>query len=565
MTVHCKSNVSSRVDMVVHGAFVFVSTLIIVMSFFGAEGNEDVQQLFFSGIIKAFGTTNTLFVLRSEVSVSKNSECGTPCSYVYYTDNASYEEVIQHISTLVDLKQLEMMFFVGSGHSDLIRHLQNHLGVFNSDTYAIMESQYRVPGLSLRLDTKILFFERTDDPGFRLLEQYSVMGTRVERRQVGYWREAGGLRMTSRGIWERRSNLMGVRLRNTVLAQGALTTVERDSKGGLVNAGGSMQVVWRHLEGLLNFTTVQNEPPDGKFGLPSASGWDGAVRMLLDGRTDVVTCGLSKITERAKMIDFTLPLAQETATLFKTKSPYLWRSIVLMSVIVISAALPMANHFRGNAKSGVQLHRIALFSRVFFFAFGVAAYLAFANYSHFLEAFTVLRPKSVEIKSFDDVVKQSYSVVAVKSTGSHGLLVSSEPGSSMQKLFHETMENNPDATVENIVDARQKLLESGDKMLLFGSSHMMEDALENFQQLNITDGVDSPVGWALQKNSELTQLFNHHILKMRESGLLSKIMAKKTDSDESAISFGWLKATLPFVVTAIGVLVSGVFIGLSVS
>ena len=546
-------------------AFVFASTVIILTSRFGAEGNEDVEQLF-SGIIKAFGASNPVFVLRSEVSVSKNSECDTPCSYLYYNDDddASYEEVIQHISALVDSKQLEMLFFIGSGHYDLICHLQNNLGVFNSDAYAIMDSQYRRVGISLRLDTKILFFERTNDPGFRLLEQYSVMGTRVESRQVGYWRKVGGLRMTSRGIWERRSNLMGVQLRNTVLAQGTLATVVRDSTGGLVTAGGSMQAVWRHLEGILNFTTILNEPPDGKFGFPSASGWDGAVRMLLDRRTDVVTCGLSRTTERAKVIDFTLPLVRERATLFKTKSPYLWRSVVLMSLIVISVALPMVNHFRGNARSSVQLYRVAIFSRVFFFAFGVAAYLTFANSSHFLEGFTVLRPTSAEIKSFEDVVKHNYSVVTIKSTGSHGLLVSSEPGSPMQKLYRENMENNPDAIVDDIVDARQKVFESGDKMLLFGSSEMMDDAMENFQQLSITDGVDSQVGWALQKNSELTQVFDHQILKMRESGLLSKIMAKKIDSDESVISFGFLKATLPFLVTAIGVLVSGVFIGKSV-
>ena len=545
-------------------AFVFASTLIILTACFGAEGNEDVQQLF-SAIIKAFGTTNPVFVLRSEVSVSKNDECDIPCSYVYYNDDTSYEEVIQHISALADSKQLEMLFFMGSGHDDLIRHLQNNLGVFNSDTYAIMDSQYRRAGLSLRLDTKILFFESTNDPGFTLLEQYSVMGTRVERRQVGYWRRSGGLRMTSRGIWERRSNLTGVQLRNAVLAQGTLTTVERDSQGGLIAARGSMQAVWRHLEGLLNFTTILNEPPDGKFGLPSASGWDGAVRMLLDGTADVVTCGLSRTPERAKEIDFTLPLAQETVTLFKTKSPYLWRSVILISVIVISAALPMVNHFRGSVKSSAQLYRIAIFSRVFFFAFGVAAYLTFANYSHFLEDFTVLRPTPVQIQSFDDVVMQNYSVVAVKSTGSHGLLVSSEPGSPMQKLYRENMENNPDAMVDDIVDARQKLLESGDKMLLFGSTQMMEDAMETFQQMNLTDGVDSQVGWALRKDSELTQLFNHHILKMRKSGLLSKMMERKIDSDDSMISFGFLKDILPFIATAIGVLTSGVAIGKSVS
>ena len=544
--------------------FVYASILIIFVSRPGAEGNEDVQQLF-SGIVKAFGTTNPVFVLRSEVSVSKNSECDTPCSYLYYNDDASYEEVIQHIKALVDSNQLEMLFFIGSGHYDLIRLLQNDLGVFNSDTYAIMSSKYQRAGLSLRLDTKILFFERTKDPGFRLMEQYSVMGKRVESRQVGYWRKSGGLRMTSRGIWERRSNLMGVKLRNAVLAQGALTTVERDSTGVLVSTGGSMQVAWRHLEGLLNFTTVLMEPPDGKFGFPTASGWDGAVRMLLDEKTDVVTCGLSRTNDRAKVIDFTLPLVQVRATLFKTKSPYLWRSVVLMSVIVISAALPMVNRFRGDAKSSVQLYRMAIFSRVFFFAYGVAAYLTFENYSHFLEDFAVLRPMSAEVRSFQDVVRHNYSVVAVKSTGSHGLLARSEPGSPMQKLYGEFMENNPDAMVENIVDARQKLLESGDKTLLFGSSQMMDGVTGNFQQLNITDGVDCQVGWAFQKDSEFTQLFNHHILKMRESGLLSKIMAKRKESDESVISFGFLKATLPFFVTAISVLFAGVIIGKSVT
>ena len=561
-----KCNVSSRVDMVVrrHSAFICALTLIILTSALSAEASDDTQQLF-SGIVKAFKASNPVFVVRAEVSVSKNSECDTPCSYLYYNDDASYEEVIQHISALVDSKQLEILFFIGSGHYDLLRQLQNDLGVFNSDTYAIVGSQYRRAGLSLRLDSKILFYERTKDPGFRLLEQYSVMGSRIEKRQVGYWRRSGGLRMTSRGIWERRSNLRGVQLRSAVLAQGALTTVERDSTGGLVTARGPLQDVWRYLEEHLNFTTVLSEPPDGKFGFPSASGWDGAVRMLLDGRADVVTCGLTRTAERAEVVDFALPLFHERATLFMTKSPYLWRSLVLISLIVVSAALPMVNHFRGKAKSSAQLYKIAIFSRVFFFVFGVAGYLTFANYSQSLEDFTVFRPTPAEIKSFDDVVRHNYSVITVKSTGSHGLLASAEPGSPMQRAYREIMEENPEAKVDNIVDARRRLLESDDMTLLFGSSEMMHEGVDDFRQLNITDAIDIQVGWALRKNSELTPLFDHHILKMRQSGLLPKIMAKKNDSDEATFSLGFLMETLPFFVTALGVLVSGVFIGKSVS
>ena len=172
-----------------HTAFIRALTLIILTSVtspLSAEASDDTQQLF-SGIVKAFKVTNPVFVVRSEVSVSKNSECDTPCSYLYYNDDTSYGEVIQHINALVDSKQLEMLFFIGSGHYDLLRHLQNDLGVFNSDTYAIVRSQYRRAGLSLRLDSKVIFYERTKDPGFTLLEQYSVMGSRVEKRQVGYW------------------------------------------------------------------------------------------------------------------------------------------------------------------------------------------------------------------------------------------------------------------------------------------------------------------------------------------------------------------------------------------
>ena len=101
--------------------------------------------------------------------------------------------------------------------------------------------------------------------------------------------------------------------------------------------------------------------------------------------------------------------------------------------------------------------------------------------------------------------------------------------------------------------------------LLFGSSEILHEGGEDIRQLNITDGIDIQVGWAFRKNSELTPLFDHHILKLTTSGLLPKIMAKKNDSDEAKFSLGFVMETLPFLVTALGVLVSGVFIGKSVS
>ena len=547
----------------------FAAAFAFIISFsslpppvFAAENDEDVRRLF-SGVIKVLGATNPVFVLRSEVNVSKNFECETPCSHVFYNDDASYKEVILRIGTLADAKQLDMLLFVGAGHSQLIRHLQNRLGTFNFGTYGIMESQYRALRLSLRLDTKILFFERTNDRGFRLVEEYSVMGRSVESRQVGYWRRAGGggaVRMTSRGIWDRRSNLMGVQLRNTVLTQGALTTVERDSERGVVAAKGSLQRVWRHLEALLNFTTVLNEPADGKFGLLSKSGWDGSVRMLLDARTDVVTCGLTRSPARAQVVDFTAPLAQETATFFMYKSPHAWRTAALVSVWVTPLVFLVVNNL------SARIPRAAIFRRVLFFALGVLAYLSVANYSHLLQQFTLLRLPPDVLGSFDDLFEKGYSIITVKSTASHGLLADSDPGSTMNNLYQKGTDNNIVTAVEDIAEAKQKLRESGGAALLFGSAQLMGDDTEDFLQLRFSDGVGGNVGWALQKHSEFTELFDYHIGKMRKSGTLSKIMDKKPDSAElAAASFDSREETLPFVATAVGVLVTGIFIGKTIS
>ena len=70
-----------------------------------------------------------------------------------------------------------------------------------------------------------------------------------------------------------------------------------------------------------------------------------------------------------------------------------------------------------------------------------------------------------------------------------------------------------------------KMSRSREKMVFF-SSTMAMIGCGGMNALRLTDEVVSPLAIAFQEESELRELFNHHLLKMIESGVVKAITKK---------------------------------------
>ena len=54
------------------------------------------------------------------------------------------------------------------------------------------------------------------DPQVNLLEMYSINNGPMIEKHLGFWSHEEGLKITQDGMWERRSDLQGVQLKNLV-------------------------------------------------------------------------------------------------------------------------------------------------------------------------------------------------------------------------------------------------------------------------------------------------------------------------------------------------------------
>ncbi len=123
------------------------------------------------------------------------------------------------------------------------------------------------------------------------------------------------------------------------------------------------------------------------------------------------------------------------------------------------------------------------------------------------------------------------------------MLRNSKPGTAMNAFYYSSMDGNPDAFVTNDTAGFQRLMQE-DKILLYWSV-LAAMGMKGVVALDTTDKIPSSLGFALQKNSELTGLFDYHLQKMFENGVWERILhVKRTFSMISVLrhDFGLIAA-----------------------
>ena len=87
------------------------------------------------------------------------------------------------------------------------------------------------------------------------------------------------------------------------------------------------------------------------------------------------------------------------------------------------------------------------------------------------------------------------------------------------------------------------------------------------QTINLIDGPNDECGFAFQKDSEFTEFFNYHILKLEESGVLRQIRSDYFPDfvtveieNNQAVDLGFENVSFTFVVLGFGLLFGIMFI-----
>jgi hypothetical protein len=188
----------------------------------------------------------------------------------------------------------DAIFFTGSGHSLLVSSLSSTgSDFFCTESHPIFMEWNPQQTIKLQLDTNIIFYKPFDNGECKLYEQYSIMGGPSITNEIGTWNKSGGLHHPKINMWERRSDLQGIRLQNAVAAWPHLTDLIYNNQKELVGSKGLFQETLFHLRDALNFTIETVTPDDGQWGFLNKENqtWNGMVGMLVNDGADLATAG----------------------------------------------------------------------------------------------------------------------------------------------------------------------------------------------------------------------------------------------------------------------------------
>ena len=189
--------------------------------------------------------------------------------------------------------------------------------------------------------------------------------------------------------------------------------------------------------------------------------------------------------------------------------------------------------------------------------------VVFIYFSCDLTTRMTVEPPKLNIRSFEDVIKNGYKVITEDEEWEE--LAEAPSGSAMKEvatnhiihLFHDEEE---DEALEGFFDGQY-----GDRVLLYGVHDPYSD--DEFEKqligLDIEEATTKYASIALQKDSEFKEIFNYHIMKLFEMGVVDRLRRKylfRHDEDYGlldAVSLGYENLFFPFGIMAMGVVIAG--------
>ena len=169
---------------------------------------------------------------------------------------------------------------------------------------------------SLRLDSMVFLAGSTlgGDPKLEVCEVHSIMGGPQILNKLGEWDSNQEIfhetPLWRQNIWERRCDLRGVTLRALALEYSPMTQPGLDS-GFMPDLAGA-------VASKCNFSISYSEPGDGLWGAATDTAglvFNGMVGALSRLEADLATGGLYASRDRGRVVDFSVPVFQDTITL----------------------------------------------------------------------------------------------------------------------------------------------------------------------------------------------------------------------------------------------------------
>ena len=215
----------------------------------------------------------------------------------------------------------------------------------------------------------------------------------------------------------------------------------------------------------------------------------------------------------------------------------------------------MALTLRFLLQMSYKIPTISIASKILIFVTALCFKMIFIYYTCTLKAIMTSESQQINIRSFEDVVTQGFTVMTRQfGTQPYDILANAPEGSAMKHIYGSDMhfviqEENEDKAMQRL---------KGDFKTLYFGQFDKEAQRANLIPLDIAEAVRLYKAIALQKDSEFTRVFKYHLLNLFESGKIERINHKwmsEKDEDfgmEEPIQLGYEHVLFPCAFLALG-------------
>ncbi len=471
--------------------------------------------------------------------------------------------------------------------------------------HVLITKREMVDRLSLRLDSLVFVCERKPSQPSQpsrifLLEAYAVRNQVRQFNSLGFWDVATEkyTPLTSLSLWERRNDLMGAVLVNSLLPWPPL--VENSLKEGFtLDLSGA-------IAARCNFSFDVVSPADKSWGEAmdeEGLEFNGVVGMVATGKADISTAGTYATPQRERVLDFTAGFYRDTVTLhvidrgrtglinvdvfFHALGWAAWCGVAAFLALIATCFFAEARvgtallHSSEDSESfgvlnsvalaGMMLlqrdypiRKLALSTRLIFLIASLFAFFVYSGYTAILTSAMISKPRQFTICSFEEVLEGGYRLAVWESTEPHNVFKLAREGSTKHRLLQEL-------TFYQTSESAVAALSSGRQAVAYESVVTFAGVAGVARMWDFPDVFHASVTFALWRNSEFLGLFNHHLIKIRQSGLRDKLLSKwflsesRDDADAggdetSAEVLGYENLASPFFLLAGGVFLSGAIV-----
>ena len=159
-----------------------------------------------------------------------------------------------------------------------------------------------------------------------------------------------------------------------------------------------------------------------------------------------------------------------------------------------------------------------------------------------------------------------YKLISPRVGAQYDFLRKSKPPSIFHTLYNENYDKSITLS-ESLYDDVVKILMEDGKMVFFGSiDGFSKEQIAHLFPLNVEDKLTGPIGFALTKDSELTEMFNYHLLHLTQTGMMRKFnlnnlmwsereMSQRSGEMEEVklLEVGFGNVVFPFLAVAFGI------------